>query len=52
MVCSIDLKDKIDERPVSKQLMLSLLKYMNSQSFNPQIEVEINKVKGLMSENM
>jgi len=52
MVCSIDLKDKIDERPVSKQLMLSLLKYMNSQLFNPQIEVEINKVKGLMSENM
>jgi len=28
------------------------LKYMNSQLFNPQIEVEINKVKGLMSENM
>ena len=49
MVCSIDLKEKIDERLVSKQLMLSLINYMNSQSFNPQIEVDINKVKGLMA---
>jgi len=48
MVCSIDLKDKIDERPVSKQLLLSMLNYMNSKSFNPQIEVDIKKVKGLM----
>ena len=48
MVCSIDLKDRIDERPVSKQLLLSILNYMNSKSFNPQIEVDIKKVKGLM----
>jgi hypothetical protein len=49
MVCSIDLKKKIDERPVTKQLISSLLNYMNSQSFNPQIDVEISKVKGLMA---
>jgi hypothetical protein len=47
MVCSIDFKDKIDERPVSKQLLLSILNYMNSESFNPQIEVDISRVKGL-----
>ena len=48
LVCSIDLKDRLDERPVSKQLLLSMLNYMNSKSFNPQIEVDIKKVKGLM----
>lgn len=48
MVCSIDLKEKIDERPVSKQLLLSLLNYMNSKSFNPKVDVDIRKVKGLM----
>ena len=49
IVCSVDLKDISEERLVSKQLMLSLLNYMNSQSFNPQIEVDISKVKGLMA---
>ena len=45
MVCSIDLKDKMDERPVSNQLLISLLNYMNSHSFNPHIEVDIKKLK-------
>ena len=49
MVCGIDLKEKIDDRPVSKQLMYSLLNYMNSDTFNPQIEVDISSVKGLMT---
>jgi hypothetical protein len=48
MVCSIDLKDKIDERPVSKQLMSSLIKYMNSQSFNPQIELDKDLIENLL----
>jgi hypothetical protein len=51
MVCSIDLKDKIDNRPVSKQLMFSLTNYMNSQSFNPQTEVDISKVKALITDS-
>ena len=50
LVCSIDLKNKMDERAVSKQLMISLLNYMNSQSFNPVIELGINEVKGLVSD--
>ena len=49
VVCSIDLKDISEDRPVSKQLLSSTLKYMNSESFNPQIEVNISKVKGLMA---
>jgi hypothetical protein len=48
MVCSIDMKDKIDERPVTKQLLISMLKYMNSDSFNPQTEVEFKEIKALI----
>ena len=48
MVCSIDMKDKIDERPVTKQLLISMLKYMNSDSFNPQTVVEIGDIKSLI----
>jgi Glycosyl hydrolases family 2, sugar binding domain/Glycosyl hydrolases family 2 len=44
MVCSIDMKDKIEERPVTKQLLLSMLKYMNSDSFNPQTQVAVNDI--------
>ncbi len=49
MVCSIDFTGNIDERPVSKQLEISILNYMNSASFNPGIEVDINSIKGLMA---
>ena len=48
LVCSIDMKDKIDERPVTKQLLLSMLSYMNSNGFNPQTEVNIDSIKNLM----
>lgn len=50
LVCSIDLKNISEERLVSKQLMLSLLNYMNSESFNPQIEVDISEVSGIITE--
>jgi hypothetical protein len=48
LVCSIDLNKITDERIVSKQLFFSLMKYMNSLSFNPSVEVEISKVKDLI----
>jgi hypothetical protein len=48
MVCSIDLKSKLDDRPSSKQLLLSMLKYMNSKEFNPVNELGVDDVKGLM----
>ena len=49
MVCSIDLKNISDDRIVSKQLLISVLNYMNSQSFDPQVEVDINKIRELTS---
>jgi hypothetical protein len=47
IVCSIDLKSKMEDRPVSKQLLISLLNYMNSPLFNPQTEVGVNNIKEL-----
>lgn len=35
MISSMDLSTKIDERPVARQMLYSLLKYMNRSDFNP-----------------
>jgi hypothetical protein len=48
IVCSIDLKTNIDERPSTKQLKASMLDYMNSNSFNPKVEISIDKIKSLL----
>jgi hypothetical protein len=47
LVCSIDMKNSIDERPVTKQLLLSMLNYVNSNFFNPQTEIKLEKIKEL-----
>jgi hypothetical protein len=47
LVCSIDLKDSLDQRPVSQQLFNSIIKYMNGDSFNPKTDVEISKIEEL-----
>ena len=44
LICSIDLKSKLDERPVSKQLLGSILKYMNSSDFEPLLDISVNKI--------
>jgi hypothetical protein len=48
MVCSIDLKDVSDERLASKQLLFSMLNYMNSDKFDPKVNIDINQVRNLM----
>jgi hypothetical protein len=50
MVCSIDMQNISETRLVSKQLLLSILNYMNSDAFNPQVEVDLSKVNELMSD--
>ncbi len=50
MVCSIELKENLSERPVSGQLLASIIKYMNSNSFNPEIKVEMDKIEDLMTD--
>ena len=46
-VCSIDLANISSDRLVSKQLLASILNYMNSESFKPKVAVDINLIKNL-----
>ncbi len=41
LVCSINMKDSLDQRPATKQLLISILKYMNSDFFDPQVDIDI-----------
>ncbi len=48
LVCSIDMTENIQDRPVTKQLMLSMLKYMNSGSFDPKTEIDFKLIRDLL----
>lgn len=47
LVSGIDLLTDQDKRPEARQLLYSLKKYMASEKFQPQILVDIEKIKGL-----
>lgn len=45
MLATFDLEKSLDKRPVSRQMLASILKYMNSEKFNP-VEMEgLDKIK-------
>jgi len=48
LVCSIDMKNMPDDRLVSRQLLASILKYMNSLSFNPQVGLTLQQINSLL----
>jgi hypothetical protein len=48
LVCSIDMKNMPDDRLVSRQLLASVLKYMNSLSFNPQVGLTLQQINSLL----
>lgn len=47
MVCSIDMTDSLEQRPVTKQLLASVLNYMNSGFFDPVTRVDLEKIQDL-----
>jgi len=49
LVCSIDLQESLDKRPVSRQLLYAVLQYMNSPAFNPGIRLAPGQVRDLLS---
>ena len=49
MVCSIDLKNDLETNPVSRQLLKSILDYMNSPAFDPETELDVNLIRDLMN---
>jgi hypothetical protein len=42
------MKDKIEERPVTKQLLISMLKYMNGDNFNPTTKVSVSDIESII----
>jgi hypothetical protein len=48
LVSSIDLASDLDRRPVARQMRHSLLAYMASDAFGPNVEVGVEAIRGLM----
>ena len=47
IIAGIDLTSDLDKRPEAQQLLFSLKKYMAEVQFNPQVEINIEKLKVL-----
>jgi hypothetical protein len=47
MVCSMDLRSDLDRRIVARQMRRSVLRYVASDAFNPQIEVDAGAIRAL-----
>jgi hypothetical protein len=48
LVCSIDLRRNLEHNPVARQMLHSLLCYMNSSSFKPAVALSPVEVRSLM----
>jgi len=48
LVCSIDLRDLTEGRKVSKRLFSSVIDYMNSDNFNPDIDLDSDQIEELI----
>jgi len=47
LVSGIDLKNNLNERPVARQMLQSLLKYMDSNAFTPKCSIDAKLVQNL-----
>ncbi len=47
LICSIDLRSNLDQRPVARQMLQSLLSYMDSSAFEPKLSTDTEHIKGL-----
>lgn len=47
MLATFDLEKSLDKRPVAKQMLCSILDYMNSEEFNPSQMTGIEKIKNV-----
>jgi hypothetical protein len=47
LVCSIDLGSDLDSRPAARQMLCSLMKYIDSPTFAPECSIDIEILQGL-----
>lgn len=45
LLCSSDLAESFDSRPVARPLRYSLLKYMESAAFDPKDKIPFDRMK-------
>jgi hypothetical protein len=50
LLCSVDLKSNLNNRPAARQLLYSLLNYVESKAFNPATSVELSAIRALFTE--
>jgi hypothetical protein len=50
LVCSIDLKNNLSQRPVARQMLHSLLRYMDSNAFAPKYSIDAELMQSLFRE--
>jgi hypothetical protein len=48
LMSSMDLQTDLQNRPVARQMLSSILNYMTSDAFDPQTEIELTHVTGLL----
>jgi hypothetical protein len=49
LLCSIDLRSNLDNRPVARQMLYSLLNYTKSDAFEPEHDLTPEQIKDLMN---
>jgi len=49
IVCSADLQNNLKNRPVARQLLISIVNYMNSNKFRPEFTVEAARISDLFT---
>jgi hypothetical protein len=50
VVCSMDLRNNLESRPAARQMLRSLLGYMDSTAFRPREELKIEDIQGLLKQ--
>jgi len=48
LISGIDHKNQLDQRPEARQLLTSLMSYMESVDFNPSVSLSLDQVSGIM----
>jgi hypothetical protein len=48
LVCSVNLSEGMEERPVAQQLLHTILQYMNSPAFEPDIPLAPDRIRSLL----
>lgn len=50
VIASFDLSKDLEKRPVAKQMLISILNYMNSTSFNPEVIKNPDTLKSILAD--